>query len=418
MGAISLGGLSVTLFSSCDFLEKRKILASFEHKSPKAAAGDEDFWFQIQQEYTPTSLFINLNNGGVCPQPKVVQESFLHYYKLANQAPTYYMFGEFTRQRETIKRRLSVLAGCAQEEISLCRNTTEALETVILGMDLKKDDEVITTNQDYPTVMAGLDQRARREGVKIVKISIPTPAEDKEEIVKRFKNAITSKTKAIVVCHINYTTGQIMPVREISDMAHERGLEVVVDGAHSFAHLDFKIPDLHCDYFGTSLHKWLNAPFGCGMLYVKKEKISKVWSLFGSPEDQADKMSKFEHLGTRSFPAELAINEAIDFHNGIGIQRKEARLRYLKDYWANAVKDVPKVKFNTSLKKEFSCGLCHFSIEGMKAADMHKALFDDYKIYTTNITHDEFEGIRITPHVYTKLSDLDRLAEAIRKIAG
>lgn len=408
----------MTLFSSADLLKIRQRLAPFERLGPADIASDEDFWNIIQQAYKPTPLFINLSNGGVCPQPLVVQQSFEHYYRLANQAPSYYLFGEFTRQREAVKRKLALLAGCAQEEISLTRNTTEAVETVIFGLDLKKGDEVITTNQDYPTVMAGLNQRARRDGLKIVKISIPTPCEDNAEIVRRFRNAITPKTRLIVVCHIMYTTGQIMPVREICDMAHERGIEVIADGAHSFAHLDFRIPDLHCDYFGTSLHKWLCAPFGCGMLYIAKEKISKVWSLFGSPEEQAGSMSKFEHLGTRSFPAELAISEAIDFHNSIGTQRKEARLRYLKDYWANAIAGFRKVKLNTSLKKDFSCGLGHFSIQGVQAEEIHKILFDEYKIYTTVIRHDEFEGIRVTPHIYTRISDLDLLVKAIAKIAG
>jgi selenocysteine lyase/cysteine desulfurase len=416
MSAITLAGVSASLFSSPDIFKMREKLLPFGEAADVAA--DDDFWEIIREAYTPTTRFINLNNGGVCPQPKVVQDSFMHYYKLANEAPAYYMFGEFTMQRETVKERLATLAGCSKDEISLTRNATEALETVILGLELSPGDEIITTNQDYPTVMAGLGQRERRDGVKVVRISIPTPAEDKEEVVKRFKNAITAKTRLVVFSHINYTTGQIMPVREICDMAHLHGLEAVVDGAHSFAQLDFKISDLNCDYFGTSLHKWLNAPFGCGMLYVKKDKIKKVWSLFGSPEDQADKMIKFEHLGTRSFPAELAISEAIDFHNSIGIQRKEARLRYLKDYWANAVSRLPRIKFNTSLKKEFSCGLCHFSIAGMKAEDLHRILFNEHNIYTTMLKHDEFEGVRITPHVYNKTSELDKLIRAIVSMAG
>jgi len=417
MGAFALGGITATVFTSSDLLHIKKKLSPFERLNAAEIAEDEDFWFIIQQAYTPTSLFINLNNGGISPQPKVVQDSFIHYYKIANQAPAYYMFGEFTRQRDTIKKKLAALAGCPYEEISLVRNTTEALETVIMGLELKRGDEIITTNQDYPTVMAGLYQRERREGIKIVKISIPTPAEDNGEVVKRFKDAITPNTKLIVVSHMVYMTGQILPVREICDMAHEHGLEVIVDGAHTFGQIDFKIPDLHCDYFGTSLHKWLCAPFGCGMLWVKKEKIPKLWSLFGSPEDQQAQMSKYEHLGTRSFPAELAINEAVDFHNGIGTQRKEARLRYLKDYWANSIAGLPKIKFNTSLKKDFSCALCNFRIEGMTADEVHRKLMDDFKIYTTTIKHDEFEGVRVTPHVYTKLSDLDRLVEAISALA-
>lgn len=413
MSTIALGGLASTLFASADMLNIKKQLTAFDNRAPHEIASDEDFWFVIQQAYTPTSLFINLNNGGVCPQPKVVQESFRHYYTLANQAPAYYMFGEFTRQREAVKKKLAALAGCAPDEIALNRNTTEALETVILGLPLKSGDEIITTNQDYPTVMAGLQQRERRDGIKVVQIAIPVPAEDNAEVVQRFRSAITPKTKLIVVSHMVYLTGQILPVKEICDMARENNIETLVDGAHTFAHIDFKIPDLHCDYFGTSLHKWLNAPFGCGMLWMKKEKIGKVWSLFGSPDGDKDAMSKYEHLGTRNFPAELAINEAVDFHNGIGTQRKEARLRYLKEYWVNAISGLPKIKFNTSLKKEFSCALCNFRIEGMTAESMHKKLMDDHKIYTTMIKHAEFEGVRVTPHIYTKLSDLDRLAEAV-----
>ena len=418
MGAISLGGISLSAFSSQSFFETRKNLALFDHLTPEETADDEDFWFFIQQAYTPSLKFINLNSGGVCPQPKVVQESFQHYMQIANQAPAYYLFQEFAQQREQIKKKLAQFSGCAHDEISLCRNTTEAMETVIFGLDLKKDDEIITTTHDYPTVMAALDQRARRDGIRIIKISIPAPAEDKDELVSLFENAITKKTKLIVVSHINFTTGQIMPAREICDMAHEQNVEVAVDGAHSFAQLDYKISDLHCDYFGTSLHKWLNAPFGCGMLYMKKEKIEKIWSLFGSPEDQKNSMLKFEHLGTRNFPAEMAINEALDFQNGITTARKEARLRFLKNYWARAVAELPKVRLNTSLKNEFACGLCHFSISGMKADEMYHALLKDHKIFTTLMNFETVEGIRISPNVFTKISDLDHLIKAITLMAS
>jgi len=401
--ALTIGTMSLPLFSSAKYNSILNKLADFRHAGIDDAVQDEDFWFYIQQAYTSSSNFINLNNGGVCPQPKVVQEAMLHYNRLANEAPAYYMFQ-------------AALAGCSDEEISICRNTTEALETVIFGLELKKGDEIVTTNQDYPTVMAGLEQRSRRDGVKIKKVSIPVPAEDKTAVVDLFEQAIGPKTKLIVVSHIVYMTGQIMPVREICDMAHERGVEVIVDGAHSFAHLDFKIADLHCDYYGTSLHKWLGAPFGCGMLYMKKEKIGKVWSLFGSPEDQHDKISKFDHLGTRSFPAELAINDAIDFHNGIGIARKEARLRYLKNYWAERVKDLPKVVLNTSLEDNFSCAIGVFNIEGMQLDDIYNTLFKKHKLLTTTMYHDEFVGIRVSPNVYNSLDDMDRLVEAVEEM--
>ncbi len=417
-GLMTTAGISASFFSCKNIFKPDTMIADSPATHSTDTATDETFWKPIQDAFLTPTNFINLNNGGVCPQPLPVQESHQNFLRKANEAPAFYILQEYARERALVKQQLAGLAGCNEEEISLCRNTTEALETVIFGLDLQKGDEIITTTQDYPTVMAGLEQRVRRDGIKLVKISIPTPAEDKNEVVRKFKNAITPKTKLIVVCHINFTTGQIMPVREICDMAHEHGVEVAVDGAHAFAHLDFKIPELHCDYFGTSLHKWLCAPFGCGLLYVKKEKVTKVWSLFGSPQDQNDSMLKFEHLGTRNFAAEMAITSAIEFHNHIGIARKEARLRFLKDYWTTRVKDLPNLKFHTSLKKEFSCGLCLFQIEGMKAQEMYGKLMQDYKIFTTMIKHEEFEGIRVTPHVYTKLSDLDKLVNAISEMAS
>ncbi|MEI6816167.1 MAG: aminotransferase class V-fold PLP-dependent enzyme, partial [Bacteroidota bacterium] len=294
----------------------------------------------------------------------------------------------------------------------------EALETVIFGLDLKAGDEILTTNQDYPNMMNAWNQRVKRDGLKLTTISIPVPPKDLSEIVDAYRKAITPKTKIIHVSHVIFMTGQIMPVREIADMAHEKGIEVICDGAHSFAHLDYKISDLHCDYFGTSLHKWLCAPFGSGLLYVKKEKIEKLWPLLGAPKDfSTTDIRKFEHLGTRSFPIELAIGNSIDFHNGIGSKRKEERLRYLKNYWAEKVGRFPKVKFNTSLMDNQSCAICNFTIEGMEPAKIHEELFSKYKIYTTTITHDEFKGVRITPHVYTKIKDLDFFVSAVEKIA-
>ena len=418
VGALTLAGLSLPAFASPEFRSLRNNLSSFKHATVEQSVTDEDFWFYIQQSYTANPNFVNLNNGGVCPQPKVVQEAFEHYNRLANEAPAYYLFTDFERKRVTVRKKLSKLLGCSHEEINICRNTSEALETVIFGLDLKRGDEVVTTNQDYPNIMLALEQRERRDGIKVNKISIPVPAEDNQEIVQRFEKAITSKTKLIVVSHIVFMTGQIMPVREICDMAHKHGVEVIVDGAHSFGHLNYKIEELHCDYFGTSLHKWLGAPFGCGLLYIKEEKIGKVWSLLGSFEEEEKRMIKFDHLGTRSFPAELAISNAIDFHNGMGIERKEARLRYLKNYWAQALSAVPRVKFNTSLKDEYSCGIANFYIEGMEVQQLNSRLFNDFKFYTTTIFHEEFQGVRISPNVYTTIPDLDRLIEAVRNIAN
>ncbi len=417
-GTLTGAAATISLLDMLSFENVKAASSRIQNLSPKDAARDEDFWFTVQQAYTVSSEIINLNNGGVSPQPLVTQNALDRYVRICNEGPAYYMWSVLGNGRENVRNKLAELAGVSAEEIAINRNTSEALETVIFGLDLKAGDEILTTNQDYPNMMNAWNQRVKRDGLKLTTISIPVPPKDLSEIVDVYRKAITPKTKIIHVSHVIFMTGQIMPVREIADMAHEKGIEVICDGAHSFAHLDYKISDLHCDYFGTSLHKWLCAPFGSGLLYVKKEKIEKLWPLLGAPKDfSTTDIRKFEHLGTRSFPIELAIGNSIDFHNGIGSKRKEERLRYLKNYWAEKVVRFPKVKFNTSLMDNQSCAICNFTIEGMEPAKIHEELFSKYKIYTTTITHDEFKGVRITPHVYTKIKDLDFFVSAVEKIA-
>jgi len=385
--------------------------------SPLDAAADEDFWFTVQQAFTVSPNIINLNNGGVSPQPRIVQDALDRYNRIANEGPAYYMWRVLGDARENVRRQLAELAGVSTEEIAINRNSSEGLETILFGLNLKEGDEILTTTQDYPNMMSALHQRELREKIKVVKIKIPVPCEDNNEIVKRFREAITPNTKAILMCHVINLTGQILPVRAVSDMAHAKGIEVVCDGAHAFAHLDFKIPDLHCDYYATSLHKWLSAPFGSGMLWVKKEKIKNLWTLLAHPDPQSEDIRKFETLGTRSFPIELGIGTAINFHNGIGSKRKEERLRYLKNYWAEKVIKFPKVSLHTSLKKEFSGALCNFTIEGWEPGKITDKLFADYKIFATPISHDEFKGVRVTPSVYNTLNELDYFVSAVEKIA-
>ena len=280
--AFGMAGVSLPLFHSAANNDLSAMLNSFAQKTSTAIAEDEDFWFQVQQAYDASTDLINLNNGGVSPTPRVVLKAFEHYNRLANQLPAFYLFRDFKEKRAAVKKQLADLAGCSHEEIALCRNATEALETCIFGLNLKIGEEILTTTQDYPSMLTSLEQRTRRDGITLTKLPIPVPAEDEEEIVSIFEKAITKKTRAILVCHVINLTGQIMPIAKISDMAHQHGVEVICDGAHSFAHFDFKIPDLQCDYYGTSLHKWLGAPLGCGMLWVKKEKIKKLWPLCAS----------------------------------------------------------------------------------------------------------------------------------------
>ena len=386
--------------------------------SPEDVAADEDYWSIIQQSFTVSPNLINLNNGGVSPSPRIVQEAVARYNTLTNEGPSYFMWRILDQGREPLREKLAALAGCDKEEIAINRNATEALNTVIFGLALKPGDEVIGTKQDYPNMINAWKQRAVREGIVYKQISFTFPMENDAAIVDAYEKAITSKTKIIHVTHIINWIGQIMPVKKISDMAHRHGLEVICDGAHSFGLLDFSIANLGCDYFGTSLHKFLSAPIGSGMLWIKKEKIEKIWPLVCNDKPKGTDIRKFETLGTRSFPIEQGIGEAINFHTAIGSKRKEDRIRYLKNYWAQKVKDIPKVKIQTSLQAAYSCAICGVSIDGMTPGEVDTALFNNYKIHTVGIVWENISCVRITPHVYTRLQDLDKLVKAIEEIAS
>jgi selenocysteine lyase/cysteine desulfurase len=391
--------------------------ASTKHLTAAQVATDEDYWSVIQQAYTVHPSIINLNNGGVSPSPRIVQDAVRRYNELTNEAPSYYMWRILDQGREPLRQKLADLAGCNAEEIAINRNATEALNTIIYGLDLKAGDEVIGTKQDYPNMIQAWRQRAAREGIVYKQLSFNFPIENDETIVAAFEQAITPKTKIIHITHIINWVGQILPVQKICAMAHSKGIETIVDGAHSFALLDFTIPSLGCDYFGTSLHKFLSAPIGSGMLWIKQDKIEKIWPLLCNDKPNSKDIRKFETLGTRSFPIEQGIGEAINFQLAIGNKRKEERIRYLKNYWVEKVIHLPKVTIHTSLNAKYSCAIAGISIDGITPAQLGSALFDTYKIHTTSIVWENISCVRITPHVYTRLQDLDRLVKAIKEIA-
>ena len=386
--------------------------------SPEVTAQDEDYWSVIQRAYSVNPNLINLNNGGVSPAPIVVQQAVERYNQLANEGPSYYMWRVIDQGREPLREKLALLAGAKPEEIAINRNSTESLNTIIYGLDLKAGDEVIGTKQDYPNMIQAYRQREMREGIVYKQISFDFPIEDDDQIVKAYEQAITPRTKLIHVTHMINWVGQTMPVAKIADIAHAHGIEVLVDGAHSFGLMDFKVPDLHCDYFGTSLHKFLSAPIGTGMMWVRQDKIEKVWPLTCNDKPRSGDIRKFETLGTRSFPLEQGIGEAINFHEGIGAKRKEERIRFLKDYWASRVQQTKKVKLHTSLNAKYSCAICGVSIDGMTPAELENALFNKYKIHAVGIVWENISCVRVTPHVYTTLADLDKLVRAIERIAA
>ncbi|GAC1306327.1 MAG: aminotransferase class V-fold PLP-dependent enzyme [Mucilaginibacter sp.] len=413
------GAFSVnSLFNQTHAADWKKASQKIQNLDAAQAAEDEDYWRVIQRSYTVNSNIINLNNGGVSPSPLVVQQAVERYNQLSNEGPSYYMWRILDQGREPLREKLAGLAGAIPDEIAINRNATEALNTIIYGLDLKSGDEVIGTKQDYPHMIQAYRQRAMREGIVYKQLSFDFPIEDDEQIVSAYEKAITSKTRLLHVTHMINWVGQILPVRKICDMAHAKGIEVIVDGAHSFGLMDFKIPDLHCDYFGTSLHKFLSAPIGSGMIWIKKEKIEKVWPLLCNDKPHSADIRKFEDIGTRSFPIEQGIGEAINFHEGIGSKRKEERIRYLKNYWASKVQQIPKLKLHTSLNPKYSCAICGVSVDGMTPAELDNTLFSKYKIHTVGIVWENISCVRVTPHVYTTPADLDKLVHAIEEIAS
>jgi len=413
-GAFSASSLFNQLLAK-DFKEAEK---KIEDLSPEQAAGDEDYWATIQQAYTVNPNIIDLNNGGVSPSPSIVQEAVERYNKLSNEGPSYFMWRILDQGREPLRQKLAELAGCDAEEIAIDRNATEALNTIIYGLDLNAGDEVIGTKQDYPNMINAWKQRAQRNGIVYKQISFDFPIEDDDAIVNAYEKAITNKTKIIHVTHVINWVGQIMPVQKIARMAHAKGIEILCDSAHGFGLLDYKIPDLECDYWGTSLHKFLSAPIGSGMMWIKKEKIEKIWPLLCNDNPHSSDIRKFETIGTRSFPIEQGIGEAVNFHNAIGSKRKEERIRFLKNYWAEKVKDVSRVKLHTSLQSKYSCAICGVSIDGMDPVEFDAQLFNKYKIHTVGIKWENVSCVRVTPHVYTRLDDLDKLVNAITEVAG
>jgi isopenicillin-N epimerase len=390
---------------------------SVDHLSPFEIAANEDFWAVIQQSFSVTRGIINLNNGGVSPSPRMVTEAFVRYTWQQEDATAYTMWQILEPQSETIRTGLAEMFGCDAEEIAITRNASESLEILLMGMDFKSGDEILTSTQDYPRMITTLKQRELREGLKLNLIKIPLAPKDVNDIAVAFEKAITPKTKLILMSHQINLTGQITPVKKVCEMARARGIETIVDGAHAFAQFDFKRADIGCDYYGTSLHKWLYAPKGTGLLYVKKDKIAKVWALMAAEDKNKNDIRKFEEIGTHSAAMRLAIGEAILFHNAIGGKRKEERLRYLSRYWMNRLKDIPKVGFNTSFDPTQSCAIGNFRIEGVDPVQLGSHLMAKHKIFTTPIVHPEFTGIRITPNVYTTLWELDRFCNIVERVA-
>jgi selenocysteine lyase/cysteine desulfurase len=379
-------------------------------------AADEDFWREVQQAFTVDRTLINLNNGGVSPSPRVVQDAMRRYLEYSNQAPVYTMWQILEPQIESVRQGLAAAFGCDPEEMAITRNASEALEICILGLDLQPGDEILTTNQDYGRMLTTWRQRERRDKVVLRTISFPVPPPSLDDLLDRFRRAITPRTRVIQLCHMTNLTGQIFPVREVCRLGRERGIEVIVDGAHAFAHFPFTRDDLDCDYYGTSLHKWLFAPHGTGFLYVRRSKIPRLWPLMAAPPEMDANIRKFEEIGTHPAGNHNAIAEALAFQEGMGLPRKVARLRYLRDRWMRRLAGQKGVRIYTSFDPEMSGAIGNVGLEGVEPAKLAAHLWDRRRIIVTPIVHEEFSGIRVTPNVYTTLGEVDAFAEEMEKV--
>lgn len=387
-------------------------------QSYSETANGEDFWYQVKMAYTVSPALLNLNNGGVSPQPKVVQDAVERYNQLSNESPSYYMWRVLDQGREIIRTKLADLAGCSSEEIAINRNTTEALETIIFGLTLKAGDEIVLSRQDYPNMINAWKQRAQRDGIVLQWVDLELPSEDEDYLVGQYVKLFSERTRLVHITHMINWNGQVLPAAKIGEIAQQRGIEVLVDSAHTFAHLNYDVPSLNCDYLGTSLHKWLCAPFGSGMLYVRKDKIEKLYPLFAAPDPNVDNIRKFEHLGTRSFAIEEAIGQAIDFHHMIGSKRKYDRLHQLQNYWTSEISTVDRVRIQSPTGASFSGALGLVGIDGYNPQEIARKLQSDYKIHAVAIDWENIHGVRITPNVYTVMKDMDRFIEALATIAS
>ena len=410
---LGLSALSAPVFSK----SFEKTIAKAKNLSPETLAQDEAFWKQIRADYKLNPAFINLENGYYCISPTPIKNAFFKNVEEVNLLGSYYMRKTRFADNEKVRAKLAEQAGCQYEEIILTRNTTESIDTIVSGYDWKAGDEAIMAEQDYPYMIQHFELMAKRHGIVNKILSVPAHPKNDEEIVKMYESAITPKTRLLMVCHIINITGQILPIKKICDMAHSHGVDVVVDGAHAFGHFDYKISDLGCDYYGTSLHKWLSAPLGLGFLYIRKEKIKDIWATFADNGFDQNDIRRVVHTGTPAVHTEISILNALDYLNKIGIKRKEARLKYIRNYWMERLANVPNVIINTPNDDTRACGIGNVGLKNMKPTEMADRLLKEHKVWTVGIEGQSVFGCRITPSIYTSTVELDAFVAAVKKLA-
>jgi selenocysteine lyase/cysteine desulfurase len=394
-----------------------KAFANQSHLAPEALAADNAFWEQIRNQYLLKPDYINLENGYYNFLPQPLLNKYIEHIKEINYQGSYYMRTVQWENKQKSVVALAGIAGCSPEELIITRNTTESLDTIIGGIHWQTGDEAIMAEQDYGAMLDMFKLVSDRYGVVNKYISVPNHPKDDDEIVALYKNAITTKTKVILVSHMINITGQILPIKKICEMAHQQGVQVIVDGAHAFAHIQYSIADLGCDYYAASLHKWLSVPLGAGILFVKKDLIKNIWPLIGDGEKDLNKIKRLNHTGTHPVHTDLTIPDSIAYYQMIGPAKKEARLRWLQQYWTSQVKDNPSIILNTPTDAARACAISNVGIKGMKPAILAERLMKEHKIFTVAIDYANVHGCRITPNLYTTTKELDQFVQALHTLS-
>ena len=392
-------------------------VSEIENTPITALAKQDDFWLKVRGDYKLKPDYINLESGyyNIIPTPTL--NAMVEHAKMVNYQGSYYMRTVQWDNKKRMAQKLAEVVGCTSKNVIITRNTTESLDLVIKGFPWEKGDEAIFAKQDYGAMKIMFEQVSKRYGMVNKIVSVPNHPKSDEEIVELYENAITPNTKLLMVCHMINITGHILPIKKICQMAHKRGVQVMVDGAHCVGHFQFNIEDLECDYYGSSLHKWLAVPLGTGLLYVNDEHIDTLWPIFAEFNREPGDISRLNHTGTHPVYHDLSIENAIDYYNMLGGERKEARLRYLKEYWVSQVRNHPNIIVNTPIEKHKSCGIANVGIKSMKPAELAKRLMDEYKIFTVSIDYANVQGCRISPNVFTLTEELDAFVKALKELA-
>ena len=410
----TLGALSVSSLVSASELTKIKSVSL----SLPNTKSDEELWTTVRSHYTLKDDYINLESGYYSIIPNPVLEHFIKHVKHVNIEGSYYMRNDLNKNKDRVISELAKLVGSTSDQIGITRNATESLDLVISGFQWERGDEAIYAKQDYGTMKEMFEQISSRYGVKTKIVSVPNHPKNDEEIVSIYESQITDKTKLIMICHMINITGQILPVKKICEMAHSYGVEVMVDGAHCVGHFDFSIDEFNCDYYGSSLHKWLATPLGAGLLYVNKKNTHKIWPLLANGNTNKKDIKRLNHIGTHPVHTDLAISNSIDYTNWIGMKKKEKRMRYLQRYWSDKLRTVKNVIVNTPEDLNRSCGIGNVGLSNMSPSQMSNVLFEKYKIFTVAIDYANVKGCRISPNIFTTINELDQFISAVKEMAN